>query len=386
MSWRGGIGSVPLLSWLLLAAATAGAEGEATRFSFHPSIEVTTVFEDRPELTGPAGPDVGFWIYPRAEVGYEGPGFELGADLGVDVRRYTGTSSLEDQFGRLSAFGEADLLPGLSLRVENAWEPHYQALGLPEDHGANLVQANRAEGRLRYWRPLPANQEIQIGASGRYFVTEPFAATFMGMVDPSSRADFWQTGGYARWTWGAGRRTALSAEAKVGYRDYAETQRADHLNAALLLGLEARPTSTLEVELEAGYGAILFEGMTNRHQPLGRLELRQALPAGFSVHALGANRFRTNLAGNEVFEAAGEVGVEKQFGEALDASLDLFIAHFEDLGTPSNLYGGVELEGGWTLASQTRLSLAYRYWRNAGDLSGDDFGQNAVFLRFAFRR
>ena len=377
---------------LVLGLATprgALAEGERTRFSLHPSLSVTGVFDDEPLLAQGGSSDLGVWILPRVELGYRTSAVTLGADLGVDVRRYLDTGPLDDEFYRLSGFAEAGLLPGLTVKLENAWKPVPAALGQPEDVGANLVQANRLQGEARYWIELPKGREVEVGGRGTWFLSDDFTASFPGAggasIAPRFNADFWQTSGFAQWKTPVGPRTSAHVRSRLGFRDFDDGRRSDHLNLAVEAGLVTERIEGLEVELSLGYGMLHFDTLDDRHQPIGKLELRQQLPGGWSWHALGANRFRSNLAGNEVFEATGEVGVEKQLGERADVSASLFVSHFEDVGAPSNLFGGAETELGYRLLRKGRVSVTYRYWRNDGDAGFDDVSQNSVFLRLSYR-
>jgi hypothetical protein len=376
----------------LAAAGRAGAEGQDKGFSLHPSIVATTVYDSEPGLGQPglnASGDVGFWFFPRLEAGYESTEFEVGADVGVDVRRYISTRFLDDQFVHASAFGEVGLLPGLSARLSNAYEPHYKQLGLPENQGSNLIQANLSQAELRYWREVGSGIEMELGGRGSYLLSEGFAASFPGsggpVVDTGYHADFWQATGFTHLRAPVARQTHALFSGELGFRDYRNGQRADHLNVAVMAGLLSERFEGVELELAAGYGLIDFEGLRDRQQPIGRIELRQRLGPNFRWHALVANGFRSNLVGNEVFEASGEIGFRQQLAEHTDARVDLFVARFEDVGADPDLYGGVEVELGRDLAAQTRVSLAYRYWQNAGDAGANDMHQNAVFLRFSHR-
>jgi hypothetical protein len=381
---------------LLLALGAAGsarAEGEDQGFSFHPSIHFSNVYDDEPGLGRPFGRsehDFGWWIRPRAELGYESPELEVGADLGLDLRRYVHADELGDELWYASGFAEVGLLPGLSARLGNAFEPHYVQLGLPEDQGANLAQTNRSEGELRYWTEIGGDAEVELGGRASYFVSEHFPAMFPGaggpLVDWTYRGDFWQTSGFVQSQAPVGRGTTTLLNVEAGLRNYADRLRADHVNVAATAGVRSERFENLELEMLAGYGLIDFDGLGSVQQPIGRMSLRHQLPQGFAWHALAANRFRSNLIGNEVFEATGEIGLEKKFQEIADASLELFVSHFEDRGAPSNLYGGLEIEVGRNLAAQTRLSLTYRHWRNAGDAGFDDMAQNSAFLTFSHRR
>lgn len=393
MRVRGLLASVLPAALALGAAAPAHAEGQEQGFAFHPSIRAINVYDDEPGLGRPGRSnegDIGFWLRPRAELAYRSADLDVGADLGVDIRRYIRTNSLADELWRAKGYAEAGLLPGLTARLSNAFVPLYRQLGLPENHGANLAQTNRTEAELRYWRELGSGLELEVGGGGTYFLSESFTATFPGAggptVDSGYRADFWQGSGSAQLSRPVAKGTVAQLVAQAGYRDYRDGQRSDHTNVAVMLGLRSERFENVELELAAGYGLIAFTSLGDVQQPIGRLRVRQRLPADFAWHFLAANRFRSNMVGNEVFEATGEIGLEKRFGERVDTSLNVFVAHFKDRGEQSNLYGGVEFEIGYALAAQTRISLAYRHWQNRGDAGFDDMTQNAAFLGFSFRR
>ena len=96
---------------LLLTASGAHAEGENRRFSIHPSIRTLAVASDNLYLEkGNTDKGGGFWIQPNLEMDYRGRIFELGADLGADLRRYPGESQLNEEFWRASGFVEVGLL------------------------------------------------------------------------------------------------------------------------------------------------------------------------------------------------------------------------------------------------------------------------------------
>jgi hypothetical protein len=376
----------------LAAAPSAWGEGEEEGFSFHPSIELSPVYDDEPSLHQLGGQDdaeVGFWMRPGVELGYRRPALDLRGDFGVDVRRYVDFELLDDEFWYALTSAEVGLVPGLTARFANDFTPHYIQLGQPEDHGLNLAQTNRSDAELRYWRDLGNGREVELGTRGSYFHSERFSAGFPSAggptVDPSYRPDFWQTTAFVESRAPLGREVTSRMSAEYGYRDFRDGARADHQNAAMTVGLVATPVEGLEIQLDAGYGAILFDGLRDVHQPLGRFALDATLPAGFAWHTAVENAFRSNLRGNEVIEASGEVGLTKQFGERVDASAEVFAARFEDRGAASNLYGGFEAELGWDMAEQTRLALRYRHWRNRGDAGFDDLTQNVLFLTFRFR-
>jgi hypothetical protein len=110
---------------LLFVAPRAGAEEGPTRLRIDPSIRFTTVLDDNLFLEDSDRKNsIGVWIAPRVEVGYRMPALEVGADVGVDFRRYAGYfNSAGDELVHASGFGEVGLLPGLTLRLSDAYPP-----------------------------------------------------------------------------------------------------------------------------------------------------------------------------------------------------------------------------------------------------------------------
>lgn len=163
---------------LLVPGVALGEEGGGRRHYLHPSVTVRSVANDNVffEKQGAEG-DVGFWIQPRLELGYRTSVWEVGADLGVDFRRYTRHAELNQTFFRVKAFAEAGILPGLSVRVDNDYVPQPVVLGLPEDDTGNLLQTNRTRAEIRYWRAFDDRREITIGVLGQRFITDSFGET-----------------------------------------------------------------------------------------------------------------------------------------------------------------------------------------------------------------
>ena len=119
------------LVWLacaVFAAQTAvadlgsGGEPEQTRFSVHPSIRASIIADDNvhlEDLNGDA--DIGAFLFPRLELGLHSRSLHMGADLGVDLRGYRKESSPSEAFLRLGGFAELGLLPGLTVRISDAF-------------------------------------------------------------------------------------------------------------------------------------------------------------------------------------------------------------------------------------------------------------------------
>jgi hypothetical protein len=374
---------------LLFATGAAWAEGEESRFEWHPSITVHNLWDDNPKLDDDGSQNtVGIWLYPRMELGYTAPSLDLGVDLGVDFRRYTEVQQLNDEFYRMSGHAEAGLLPGLSVRVSDDYVPEVKHLGLPEDQGTNMIQSNRSDAELRYWHELPLTTEIEVGTTGTYFLSESFAAELPnGVVDTSYKADYWQVAGFVQLQKDLGRRTSVFLLSEAGRRDFDDGQRSDHINSSVVVGVRSQRVRNLEFEASIGYGRIDFEDLSNQQAPIGEAKLTWRLPDGWATRIVGSNDFATNLGGNEVFQASGELSVEKEFAKNTTASVTGFIAHFDDdnLDGGSDLYGGVEVGVQHRFDAHTQVGVAYRRWDNGGDKGTNDFGQNRVTLDFSYR-
>jgi hypothetical protein len=379
-----------------VAFSVAGAraeEGEDAQLRLHPSLEVSAVADDNPAFQD-TGADwvAGSWITPRLEMCSRPPAIEVGADVGAELRRTFGGSSLDAELYRVSGFAEAGLLPGLSVRMSSAFVPQPRWLGLPSDDSRNLLQTHRSDLAIRFWRELPAARELEVGVTGTYFTSESFTAVVAtpgggSTVDPNFRADFGQGAAFVELQSPLGRHTSATLLGQVGYRAFANAGRSDHLNTSVLIGLRSRRFRNAQLEFAAGYGLLAFAAHGNEHALLGNASLRVQLSPSWSGFVSLANEFSSNLAGNEVVQATGRVGLESYFGERTGASISAFVSRFEDpaLNRDDSVYGGAELEVWRALTRHTRLSLAYRYWRNGGDGAVDDFAQNRVVLQLRYR-
>jgi hypothetical protein len=393
--WIAGVLAAALLASPVWAAETetgrgANSETELTRFSFHPSIEISGVIDDEVELgkDDDVDGDFGFFIVPRVELGYQGPWFDLGADLGADIRQYTRNSSPSDQFYRMSGFAEFGLMPGLTFALSDAWVPTPVDLGLPEDASANLVQSNRASAELSYWRELPAGSEMLLSVQGTYFTTEGFRTEIgPGTYDNDFHADFWEGSVSGEIQRPLFERTSTFMRTKVRYRTFDDQTASDYADIAVLVGIRTHWHRDVDFDIAGGYGYVDFDsGSSNRF--VGQANLRYRMPYDTTLRVSAVNRNTVDLVGNDFMETRGEFGLERRFGERTAASVEFFISRFDSdtWSSGSNLYGGVQGEIRRQLTRRTQLALNYRYWDNGGDRRIDDFTQNRVLLTFSYRR
>jgi hypothetical protein len=367
----------------------SGSETERNRFSFHPSIQVTAVADNNVRLReDDSEGDLGVFFFPRIELGYQGHWFNLGADLGADIRRYVDGASPSDEFFRMSGFAEVGLLPGLTFRVSDDFTPTPVELGKPEDHSANLVQTNRLVAKFRYWRELPGDREMLLSLQGTRLISESFAADVgNGVIDDDFHADFWEGALLGEVQSPVLDRTSAFVRTHLRYRTFDDSSASDFGDLAVLLGLRTHWFRNVDFEVAGGYGLIAFDsGSKNRF--LGQANLRYRIADGTTVRLSFVNRNTADIAGNDFVESTGKIGVERRFGERTAASIELFLSRInnEVWDSGADLFGGAETRFRRQLSRRTQLELAYRYWNNAGDYSSDDFSQHQVSLVFSYRR
>jgi len=367
----------------------SGSETERNRFSFHPSIQVTAVADNNVRLReDDSEGDLGVFLFPRIELGYQGHWFDLGADLGADIRRYVDRDSPSDEFFRMSGFAEVGLLPGLTFRVSDDFAPTPVELGLPEDHSANLVQTNRLVAKFRYWRELPGGREMLLSLQGTRLSSESFAADIgNGVIDDDFHADFWEGALLGEVQSPVSDRTSGFLRTHLRYRTFDDSSASDFGDLAILLGLRTHWFRNVDFEVAGGYGLIAFDsGSKNRF--LGQANLRYRIADGTTLRLSFVNRNTADIVGNDFVESTGKIGLERRFGERTAASVELFLSRInnEVWDSGANLFGGAETRVRRQLTRRTQLELAYRYWNNAGDYSSDDFSQHQLSLVFSYRR
>jgi hypothetical protein len=383
--------SALLLSSAFPARAEQGsaAETERNRFSFHPSIRITAAADDNVHLRdGDTRRDAGAFFFPRVELGYQGRWFDLGADLGADIRRYIDGDSPNDEFFRMSGFAEFGLLPGLTVRFSDAYVPTPVDLGKPEDHAANLVQTNRTAASFRYWRELPGDREMLVSLQGTRLGSESFSADVgNGVVDDDFHADFWEAALVGEIQNPLSDRASAFLRTHVRYRTFDDSSASDFGDIAVLIGVRTHGFRNVDFDVAAGYGRLAFDS-GGRNRFLGQANLRYRTPGGTVLRLSFQNRNTVDIVGNDFIETTAKIGVERRYGERTAASVDLFLSRFDNeiWSTGANLFGGVEASIRRQLSRRTQLALNYRYWDNGGDYGIDDFRQNRVSLVFSYRR
>ena len=118
------------------------------------------------------------------------------------------------------------------------------------------------------------------------------------------------------------------------------------------------------------------------------MNLRYRIADGTTLRLSFVNRNTADIVGNDFVESTGKIGLERRFGERTAASIELFLSRInnEVWDSGANLFGGAESSVRRQLTRRTQLELAYRYWKNAGDHSSDDFSQHQLSLVFTYRR
>ena len=373
--------------WLLLGAIVASAapprdaaaEGAPDLFSLRPSLATTLVVDDNPKFQKNGGDTAfGAWLRPRVQVDYDAPDLDLGADLGVDVRRYAGyDTSLNDEFARVSGWADYRFAPGFALRVGDAWVPRAQRLGRPEDETENLVQTNLLDASLRSWRSLPGGRELEVGAQGAYYVTEDYAEPLGGgAVDSDFHANYTDGLGYVELQTPIFGGAKGFVRAQGGYRFLEDDSDADHANVGGSLGVRY-PFDGGSLELGGGGGWLAFAGLPDRPRALGRAALRLELPAGFASTFAATQLLSADLSGRKVVQTDARIELERWFGRRTAATLTLFGTRYDDASFGSvDLFGGIEAGVRRQLTRALQLVVRYRHWSNGGHYGSDDFSQN----------
>jgi hypothetical protein len=376
---------------LLAAPLPAGAEGQSTRLSLRPSLRTAAILDDNPTLDEDGDDAIGFWIRPRVEVGYDAPDVSLGADLSVDLRRYAGyRGELSDELPRLHGFAEVGLAPGLTLRVADAYVPQPVQIGRPSDESANLVQSNRAEATLRYWRTLAGPYDLEVGVRGTHFLSEDFAELVPAgagvAVDDDFHADFVEGLGWVELHRSLGERGAVYVRGQGSYREISEESAADHSMLGLVAGVRARLGRSADVDVAVGGAALGFDSLADDAHWVGRGTLRYRLPSGWSL-SFGASHLATvDLLGRDALETTGRLGIEKYLSPRTAGSIDFFTTRFDVDGRgAADLFGGLEVRLRHQLSRITQLQLAYRGWHDRGDGVGSEFTQNRLSIEFHLR-
>ena len=379
---------------LVVCPGLAAAEGERADFWWSPSLRVSTVIDDNVFFEDGEGEgSAGFWLAPRVEAGYRGAALEVGTDVGVDVRRYLdGGSQLSDEFYRVLGWAELGIAPGWSLRVADAYVPQPAVLGFPDDDGQNLVQTNRADAELRWWRELAGGQAtLTAGIVGTHFLTGKYTewAPVSGgfVLDPSVEADYFQGLGFAQIEVPLGERTAIWGRWQASYRDFDALPAADHANFSMFAGVRSGRWRGVEIELSGAAGAIAFERLGTELRALARARVLRRFESGFSVWASGGFSHSPDLSGDELEEAVAEIGLEQLFGSATAVSLRIDWTRvdggFQVGGV--NVFGAAELQLRRQLTRRLQVGLRYRHWRNVGAFTADDFSQNRINIEFGLR-
>jgi hypothetical protein len=265
-------------------------------------------------------------------------------------------------------------------------------LGLPDDDVANLIQTNRAELEMRYWRELPGSREIAAGVLGGRFDTERFATPVSGpggsvVVDSGFRADFWEGAGYLEFQNPLGEQHSLYVRGLARHRSFDEDSDGNHLEASGLVGIRSHYEEWLELDLAGGWGWLDFSHESGQSRAIGLADLKIRRPGGWRFTFGLQHLLTVDIAGEDFLATTGRLGIEKYFGKRTAAEVVLFASYLHsDATSPhSNAFGGVEVSLRRQLSRRVEASLSYRYWDNAGAYEVDDFDQNRVVIGITYR-
>jgi len=383
-------------SALACAAVAAGAsaeEGGERPFTWRPSFQIRGVLNDNIKLTdSDKDDDFGYYAAPRVEAAYRKAAYELEFDGSVDVRRYTDDTKVDETFYRVVTAGEAGILPGLTARISNTYAPQVEQLGRPDDDPANMIQSNRAEIEMRYWRELPGARELSAGIVGGRFDTQKFDALVSGpggapVLDDRFRADFWEEAGFVEFQNPFSEQLAGYARGLVRHRSFDKESDGDHVESSGVMGIRGHFAEGLEFDVAGGWGWIDFRNGGDDSQVLARADLKFRRADGWRFNLGFHHELTVDITGEDFTDTTGRLGVEKYFGAQTAASVVGFISRLDsDATDPSeNVFGGVEVKIRRQLVRRVEVSLAYRYWKNAGDFDPDDFEQSRLVLGLTYR-
>jgi len=371
-----------------LVAAEASAEPEEYRVSIHPSIRITSIADDNVDLAEGGGGDVGTFFFPRIEMGVQGRYLHMGADLGVNVRRYLQDSSPNDIFLRFGGFGELGIVPGLTLRLSETYSPTPVELGRPLDHSANLVQTNRFAASVRYWMESTQGSELSFVFQATRLTSEGFAADVgAGIINDDFHADFWEGAFRSELHTPLTDTVSGFVRFQARVRNFDEASAADLGEVSLMMGASTQWWGIVDFDAAIGYGRIIFDEQ-KKNRFIGEANLRYRVSDGTTLRLAFDQRNTADIAGNDFTETTGRIDLERRYGERTAASLALFLTRTnnESWKAGANLFGGVEARVRRQMTRRIQLELKLRHWDNAGDFSADDFSQNQVSLIFSYRR
>jgi len=383
-------------AWVVSTASAAfaglgtGAETAENRFSWHPSLVFSTVGDDNVQLEdSDSSSDLGFLITPRVELAYQGDWFDLGADLGGDIFRYTKSSSPSDEFYRFSGWAELGVLPGFTMRFANDFVPSAVDLASPETHPSNLIQTNRTVADFRYWTEVPGDGEVTLSVEGARLMSESFAADIRGNgIDGSFRSELWEASFIGEYQTPLVERLSGFVRTNVRFRSFDDGALDDFGDLAFVVGIRTDWLENVEFEMSAGYGLLGYYKGDRNHSFVGDLNLRYFVRDGTVLRLSFQNQNVYDLIGNAFAETAVRFGIEHHFGERTAAELALFSTRLDNKTWNSgvNYYAGIDTNIRYQIARHTQAKLGYRYWHNAGDYGSDDFKQNQLMLTLSYRR
>jgi len=312
----------------------------------------------------------------------------MGADLGLDLRGYRKDESPDDVFLRFGGFAELGLLPGLTVRVSDAYAPTPVDLGKPLDHTSNLVQTNRAALSLRHWSEIPNDRELTLALQLTRHTSEGFSTDVgNGVIDDNFHADFWEYSAMGEFHSPVTENMSGFLRAHTRWRSFDESNASNFADLSVLVGISTQWWESVDFDFAVGIGRLAFEDH-GQMRFIGEANARYRVSDGTTLRLALYQRNTADIVGNEFAESTGRFDVERRFGERWSASLALFITRLNDdaWSSGSNLFGGLEATARHQLTRRGQLELKYRHWENAGGYSSDDFRQNQITLGFTYRR
>jgi len=386
---------------LLTATLARGEPGEPAAggpregFDWHPYATLTAVYDDNVLLEPSGGPaEPGVWFGPGIEANYREGAWRAGTDVGADLRRYFGSPEIAQYFWRLSGFAEVDAMRGLTLRVSDAYTPQPLNYGLPQDDLENLVQSNRVEAQARYRRELPQEFVLDLTLRGTRFDSDPYEVRrdpVLAGLPPGTEsftASYDDLTEQVELQHGLGRDLIGYARVLTRERWFDDLPQDDLTEVSGMGGIRWRASRLAEVELGGGYGQIDFHSGPTKPGAVGLLQVKGDLEGGWHWSAGVTRLLTTEISGFNYAETVGHVGIEKQLGPRMRATLDAFGGQFDNQapGVGNQKYYAVEAAIRRQLTRTLQSGLLVRHWQTNGQGDLNDVTQNRVMLEFTYRR
>lgn len=386
--------SVMALVCLASAAHAQDAEPDDRKgLRFEPYVRGTTVYDDNVflERSGEED-DFALWLQPGLDTRWSRSKLSAGADVGLDARFYLEEEDLNEVLWNAQAFVEYRPTDELTLELRDRYVPQALQLGAPEDTVVNQEQSNWVEGELLWERELRPRTDLEVGLRGTRFDTRAFDAVVDvdgdGIPEQSEvDVDYWEARGWVEGRQEVGRDREVFARFDVARRTYPDLETADFVEYFGTVGARAQLTPRIRLDVGVGWGVLDFDEQDNESRFVGELGLTYELPRDWTLRVSAGRSLSSDVVGTDFAETNLRLEVRKKLGRRTTVIASGFWSQFDNnaVEQEENEVVAAELRLQREITQRIRAELSYRYWRNRGDFSNDDFTQNRVMLGLVYR-